>query len=132
MSTKVAVDSPKEFELFALYKEYLKGSGHDDGVQIEILDNPARYAEEVMLLLEESTPGSYAEEVALFASEPVLTEKGVADSLKDYGANHAEPETKCFIDRILDGSPIAVPVSSSLNGKVEVVLVLPSEPCSEE
>jgi len=89
-------------ELRLLYIAATRGPGGlDDGVHMQIVNHPKRYAAPLIRMLEGAEPGSTAEEVGLYFIELVRGPDEVDAFLADYATRHPDPEVRAFVLRVL-------------------------------
>ena len=103
----------KKVELLGLHNMYLKGSGYDDGAASIIVENPQRYADELINILEKAKLGSEDEDMALTFIEYVIDQPRVREALAGFGENHPNEDTKCLVQIILSDEPTMEPVTDS-------------------
>ena len=105
--------SVAESTILQMYDIYLQGSGLDDGVANEILNNPSKYATPLTKLLHASKPNSKEQKAALGFIEYVKEEKGVHESLCAFGKQHVDKEIRHLVMLILGDSSFSTPVQSN-------------------
>lgn len=118
----------REYELTLLFKVSREGpGGFDDAVNDRIADNPERYSEPLIKILEKSKPGTTQEDLALSFIDFVKKENGVRKALCKFGRRHPDPSTQQLVMLILSDTPSTKLVSVSDYGdyKVETNLVIP-------
>jgi len=104
-------------ELSAIHSMYLKGSGYDDGAQSIIMENPKRYSDEIIDILNTAKPESDEEDMALTFVELVIEQPRVRESLAKFGNDHPNSDTRCLVQIILSDEPVLTPITDN-SGKV--------------
>jgi hypothetical protein len=115
----------KKVELLGLHSMYLKGSGYDDGAASIIVENPQRYADELINILEKAKPGSEDEGMALTFIEYVIDQPRVREVLAGFGDNHPSEDTRCLVQIILSDEPTMEPLTDA-SGNVIVYKAITS------
>ena len=101
------------------------GGGFDDAAQVWLNEHRARYAPEVLRMLQTSTPGSDVESEALRLVELVLDTPGTKEAVRRFGCAHASADTVRLVADILEGPPATVPIAQGGNLVISEVIDRP-------
>jgi hypothetical protein len=90
-------------EIRLLYLASTQGpAGADDGVLMQIVNHPTRYADPLMKMLKSAKPGTSQEEVALYFIELVRGPAAIDVFLAEFAQKHSDPQVRRFVQDVIN------------------------------